>query len=79
MKNRFVRYVVAAVLLAAAIAPSALAADLTDVGYIDQADVANLPAFVSANRQLAAYKAQLDGQFAAAMKNARTDADKQRI
>jgi outer membrane protein len=57
----------------------AIAADLTDVGYIDQADVANLPVFVSANRQLANYKAQLDVQFNNQVKRARTDADKQQI
>lgn len=57
----------------------AIAADLTDVGYVDQADVANLPVFVSANRQLAAYKSQLDGQYNAQLKHARTDADRQQI
>jgi len=60
-------------------APSAIAADLTDVGYIDQAAIGSLPTFVSANQQLAQYKATLDPQYAAAIKSARTDADKQRI
>jgi|SRR5580698_1225209 outer membrane protein len=57
----------------------ATAADLTDVGYVDQADIANLPAFVSANRQLASYKSQLDSQYNAQVRHAGTDADKQRI
>lgn len=57
----------------------AIAADLTDVGYIDQADLANLPVFVGANRQLAAYKAQLDSLYNAQLKRARTDADKQQV
>jgi outer membrane protein len=57
----------------------AIAADLTDVGYVDQADVANLPVFVNANRQLAAYKSQLDAQFNAQVKHSRTDAEKQQI
>jgi outer membrane protein len=65
--------------LAGAIAPAAIAADLTDVGFIDQSAVANLPAFVSANQQLAGYKQQLDAQYASAMRAARSDADKQRI
>jgi outer membrane protein len=57
----------------------AIAADLTDVGYIDQSDLANLSVFVAANRQLAKYKAQLDSQFNAQVKRARTDADKQQV
>lgn len=57
----------------------AIAADLTDVGYIDQADLANLPVFVGANRQLANYKAQLDSQYNAQVKRARTDAEKQQV
>ncbi len=69
----------AAALLAVWLTPGAIAADLTDVGFIDQADVANLPAFVSANRQLAAYKSQLDAQFSAQGRRMRTDADRQRV
>jgi outer membrane protein len=53
----------------------AIAADLTDVGYVDQAELANLPVFVYANRQLAAYKSQLDGQ----RRGARSDAGKQQL
>jgi outer membrane protein len=57
----------------------AIAADLTDVGFIDQADLANLPVFLAANRQLAGYKAQLDGQYNAQVKHARTDAARQQV
>lgn len=57
----------------------AIAADLTDVGYIDQAELANLPVFVAANRQLAGYKSQLDSQYNAQLRHARTDADRQQI
>jgi len=60
-------------------ATMATAADLTDVGFVDQADVANLPAFVAANRQLATYKSQLDAQYNAQVRHAGSDADKQRI
>lgn len=68
-----------ALLLAALVAPGAIAADLTDVGFVDQAELANMPIFVSANRALAGYKAQLDAQFNAAVKHAASDADRQRI
>jgi outer membrane protein len=69
----------AAALLAICLTPGAIAADLTDVGFLDQADVANLPVFVNANRQLAGYKTQLDAEYNAQVRRARTDADKQRI
>ncbi len=79
MRVRFSVYVLAAALFAAFLAPAAIAADLTDVGYIDQAELASLPVFVSANRDLQGYKSQLDAQYASAMKAAKSDADKQRI
>jgi outer membrane protein len=68
-----------ALLLAALVAPAAIAADLTDVGFVDQAELANMPVFISANRQLAAYKSQLDGQYNAALRHAASDADRQRV
>lgn len=79
MKIRNLSSIAVALLLAGAVAPAAIASDLSDVGYVDQAAIASLPAFQSANAQLASFKQQLDGQYAAAMKHARTDADKQRI
>ncbi len=69
----------AALLVAGEMAPVAIAADLTDVGYVDQADVANLPVFVNANRQLAGYKAQLDAQYGAQIRRAGNDAQKQQV
>jgi outer membrane protein len=68
-----------AALLAVWMGGGAIAADLTDVGYVDQADLANLPIFVSANRQLAGYKAQLDAQYNGQLKRVRTDADRQQV
>ncbi|HLY03439.1 MAG TPA: OmpH family outer membrane protein [Candidatus Cybelea sp.] len=68
-----------AALLATSLAPGAIAADVSDVGFVDQADLANLPVFVSANRQLAAYKLQVDAQYNSQVKRAGSDADKQRI
>ena len=69
----------AAAALAFAFAPAALSTDLTDVGYIDQAAVGSLPQFQKANAEIAQYKAQLDQQFSAASKNAKSDADRARI
>jgi outer membrane protein len=79
MTKRLISTLLLCGLLGAAVAPSAIAADLTDIGYIDQSALANLPAFVSANQQLAAYRASLNAQFENAMRGAKTDADKQRI
>jgi outer membrane protein len=79
MKIRSAILCAGAAALAMWMGQGAIAADLTDVGYIDQADLANLPIFVSANRQLAAFKAQLDAQFNNQVKRARSDADKQQM
>jgi outer membrane protein len=79
MKIRSAILFAGALLLAVWTAGGAIAADLTDVGYLDQAELASLPVFANANRQLATYKAQLDAQFASQVKRARSDADKQQI
>jgi outer membrane protein len=57
----------------------AIAADLTDVGFVDQAELANLPVFVKANRQLATYKSLLDAQFNGQLRRTRSDAGKQQL
>ena len=79
MRKRLFTMVLATLAVATFVAPAAIAADLADVGYLDQAAVANLPQFARANAALAQYKSQLDAQFAAAMRGARSDADKQRV
>ena len=79
MKLRSAILVAGAASLAIGMTPGAIAADLTDVGYIDQAELANLPVFVAANRQLAGYKSQLDAQFSGQVKHARSDAEKQQV
>lgn len=67
-------------MLAAAIGtPRVLGADVTDVAYVDQTALGALPKFAAANRDLAAYHAQLDKQFAADMRSARTQDDQARI
>ncbi len=79
MNIRSAIFLAAALSLAMWAARGAIAADLTDVGFIDQSELANLPVFVSANRQLANYKGQLDSQYNAQLKHARSDADKQQV
>lgn len=77
--RKLIRLLAAAAILTFVAAPIAIAADLTDVGYIDQAAIGALPQFQKANAQIAQYKAQLDPQFAAAMKGAKSQADQQRV
>ncbi|MHB8140191.1 MAG: OmpH family outer membrane protein [Vulcanimicrobiaceae bacterium] len=79
MKTRFIHLCLAATVATAALTPAAIAADLTGVGYLNQAQVGSLPTFAKANTQLAQAKAVLDRQFVAAMKGAKTDADRQRV
>ena len=72
MRMRFQSYslaLAAFVAVVLAVAPATLAADITDIGYVDQQALASMPRFNDGNRQLAAFKAGLDRQFAAAIKN----------
>jgi len=66
-------------LAAAIVAPSVLAADVTDIGYVDQAKLASIKSFGDANRELAAYKAGLDKQFAQRIRGVRSTADQSKI
>ncbi len=66
-------------LAAVAFAPHALAADVTDIGFVDQAALSNMSSFTSANRQLAAFKGDLDRQFAQRMRSVRDANVQQRI
>jgi outer membrane protein len=54
----------------AALAPATLAADVTDIGYLDQAALANVPAFLSASRDLQGFKENLERQYADSMRSA---------
>lgn len=70
----------AALALASAVAaPATLAADVTDIGYVDQAALSTIPSFVNANRQLQGYKAQLDRQFAQRVRGVRDGNTQARI
>jgi outer membrane protein len=79
MKVRIIGSFAAAALLAVVVAPAAIGADLTDVGFVDQAQLASMPQFVGANRALAGAKAQMDAQYNAALRHVGSDADRQRI
>ncbi len=61
---------VAAALVAFVVAPAALAADVVDIGYLDQGLVSSIPAFAEANREINAYGADLQRQFTARARNA---------
>lgn len=79
MKKRSLSLTLGALFLALALAPNALAADITDVGYLDQAAVAALPAFADANQKLAAYNAQLQSEFTQRKRSVKSQADMQRL
>ncbi len=66
--HRLTAALAAVLLAAAALAPATLAADVTDIGFVDQTALSGLPSFTDANRQLGTYKAQLDRQFAHRMR-----------
>lgn len=55
------------------------AAGVSEIGYLDQTAVASLKPFSDANRQLAAYKAELDKQFVQRMKGVSNPNDQARI
>lgn len=77
--RRLRRGAVAAVALLLLATPLLAAADVTDVGFVDQGRLASMRSFVDANRQLAGYKATLDRQFAARIRGTRNPNDQQRI
>jgi len=51
-------------------APAALAADVTDIGFVDQGALSSLPAFQNASRQLNAYGQNLQKQYIGRAKGA---------
>jgi Skp family chaperone for outer membrane proteins len=63
----------------ALLAPATLAADVTDIGFVDQAALSSIPSFTRANRDLAAYKAGLDREFAKRMRGVRDQNTQARI
>jgi outer membrane protein len=67
------------VILAFAGAPQVLAADVTDIGMIDQAAIANTPAFQNANRQFTAFRAGLQKEFEQRARKAKSQQDQQKL
>jgi outer membrane protein len=59
-------------------APAAIAADTPDIGFVDQATLSAIPAFLSAKRQLDAYGADLQRQYMARARGA-SSAEQQRL
>ncbi len=66
-------------LAATALAPHVLAADVNDIGFVDQSALSSIRSFTDANRQLAGFKADLDRQFAQRMRSVRDASSQQRI
>ena len=64
---------------AVALAPASFAADITDIGYVDQAALSNVPRFIAANKQLSVYKTGLDRQFNARVRSVKNPDDQARI
>jgi outer membrane protein len=69
---------VAGITLALAFAAPVTAADTTDIGYVDQAQLSALPQFAAAKRQLDAYGANLQKQYIARARSA-SPAEQQRL
>ncbi len=69
----------AAFVVAATFAPATLAADLSDIGFLDQAALSNINSFQVANRELATYKQQLDREFAQQMRGVKDAGTQARI
>jgi outer membrane protein len=53
----------AAALFAMIAAPAALAADVTDIGFVDQSALASLPSFQGANRQFSDFGHRLQAEY----------------
>ena len=78
MNRKVITAVVFAAVALIALAPQALAVDVLDVGYVDQAAIGALTPFVNAQQQLAQFRDQTARQFQAASAG-KSDAEKQRI
>jgi Skp family chaperone for outer membrane proteins len=79
LQRRLTVAIAALVLGATFLAPATLAADITDIGFVDQAALSSIPSFVDANRQLVAFKAGLDRDFAKQMRGVRDQSTQARI
>lgn len=78
MHIRFVSAIAFAIVAALALAPQALAVDIVDVGFVDQAAIGSLPQFAAAQQQFQQFRDQTARDFQAAIKG-KGQADQQRI
>jgi outer membrane protein len=78
MHIRIVSAIAFAVIAALALRPQALAVDVVDVGFVDQAAIGGLPAFVAAQQQFAQFRDSTARDFQSAIKG-KGPADQQRI
>jgi len=78
-KHRLAAAIGALAIASAALAPATLAADVTDIGFVDQAALSNMPQFGNANRQLGKIKADLDAQFSARVRGVKGANDQAKI
>ncbi|MBV8074312.1 MAG: OmpH family outer membrane protein [Candidatus Eremiobacteraeota bacterium] len=74
---RFLLAIVAALVLSGS--PQVLAADVTDIGFLDQAQLAAVPAFVNANRQFTVFRTGLQKEFEKRARKARSPQDQQKL
>jgi outer membrane protein len=68
LASRFAAFAVTALVLATA--PAVLAADTTDIGYVDQNQLASIPAFVKAKQQMDSFGSALQSQYTARARGA---------
>lgn len=79
-KRRLIRLSLAILMMFASIGvPRVLADDVTGIGYLDQAALANVPAFQNAQRKFVAFRDQLQRQFMARARSAHSQQDQAKI
>jgi outer membrane protein len=78
MHIRFVSAIAFAIVAAIALAPQALAIDVLDIGFVDQAAIGGLPQFVAAQQQFSQFRDTTARDFQAAIKG-KSQSDQQRI
>jgi outer membrane protein len=59
--------------------PRVLAADVTDIGYLDQGALATIPAFADANRKFTDFRSSLQREFEGRSRRARTQDDQNKL
>lgn len=69
---------IAAAMATLIVAPAVIAADLVDIGYVDQSQIGSLPAFQQANRQISDYGNNLQKQYMTRARNA-SQGEQQRL